>query len=79
MQNYEEGNMYIWFGIALVLAFGGLIESMLGFDIPFLAFRSMILFLLVLGMSYTYYRQEQGAASDEDVAPKTAELVDEVQ
>ena len=51
--------MYIWFGIALALAFGGLIETLLGFDIPFIAFRSMILFLLVLGMTYTYYRQEQ--------------------
>ena len=58
--------MYIWFGIALTLAFGGLIETMLGFDIPFLAFRSMILFLLVLGMTYTYYRQEQGAVRNKE-------------
>ena len=69
--------MYIWFFIALALAFSGLIETLLGFDIPFLVLRSMILFLLVLGMAYTYYKQEQGAASGDETVSKAAELVDE--
>ena len=70
--------MYIWFGIALALAFSGLIEALLGFDIPFLLLRSMLLFLLVLGMAYTYYRQEQGSEGVKETAPKTSELVEEV-
>ncbi len=65
--------MYYWFAIALALAFSGLIEAMLGFGIPFLALRSMILFLLVLGMTYTYYRQEQASSQRQDEAPEPAE------
>ena len=70
--------MYIWFGIALALAFSGLIETLMGFDMPFLVLRSMILFLLVLGMAYTYYKQEQGSSGGDKSAAKTAELVEEV-
>jgi membrane protein implicated in regulation of membrane protease activity len=77
MQVREEGEMYIWFGIALALAFSGLIESLLGFDIPFLVLRSIMLFLLVLGMAFTYYRQEQSSTPGDEPAGKTAELVDE--
>lgn len=69
--------MYYWFAIALALAFSGLIEAMLGFDIPFLAFRSMILFLLVLGMTYTYYRQEQASSLRQDETPEPAEAPEE--
>ncbi len=69
--------MYIWFGIALALAFSGLIETLLGFDIPFLVFRSMILFLLVLGMSYTYYRQEQESLRKDVVTSETIEMPEE--
>jgi hypothetical protein len=70
--------LYIWFGIALALAFSGLIESMLGFDIPFLVLRSVMLFLLVLGMTYTYYKQEQSSGTVDEAAAKSAELADEV-
>ena len=70
--------MYIWFSIALLLAFSGLVETMLGFDIPFLVLRSIILFLLVLGMAYTYYKQEQSSGSGRREATESSELVDEV-
>jgi len=69
--------MYIWFGIALALAFSGLIETLLGFDMPFLVLRSMILFLLVLGMSYTYYRQEQESLRKDVVTSETIEMPEE--
>ena len=70
--------MYIWFGIALALAFSGLVEAFLGFDIPFLVLRSTILFLLVLGMAYTYYMQEQSSGSGRRKVTESSELVDEV-
>ena len=69
--------MYIWFGIALALAFSGLIESLLGFDMPFLVFRSMIMFLLVLGMTYTYYRQEQGSSPKQGDESEPAQAPEE--
>ena len=69
--------MYIWLGITLALAFSGLIESLLGFNIPFLALRSMILFLLVLGMSYTYYREEQATKRRKEIPPQDSEAVKE--
>ncbi len=52
--------MYIWLGIMLALAFLGIVEAVVNFSIPFLALRSVILFLLVLGMSYSYYNLEKG-------------------
>ena len=69
--------MYYWFVIALVLAFSGLVEAMLGFEIPFLALRSMILFLLVLGMTYTYYKQEQASSLRRYETPEPAEALEE--
>lgn len=71
--------MYIWFGIALALAFSGLIEVMLGFEIPFIVLRSMLLFLLVLGMAYTYYKQEQevstkGVAASNPAVPSGEQI-----
>jgi len=58
--------MTFWLAVLMLLAFVGLIEAMLGFTIPFLAFRSIILFLLVLGISYNLYVSDNVAKEVED-------------
>jgi len=58
--------MYIWLGIMLALAFLGIVEAMVNFTIPFLALRSVILFLLVLGMSYSFYNLERKEKKPEE-------------
>ena len=66
--------MTFWLVVLMFLAFMGLIEAMLDFTIPFLAFRSIILFLLVLGISYNQYVSDNGAKEVKDkLASKATE------
>ncbi len=66
--------MTFWLVVTLLLAFLGLIEAMLGFTIPFLAFRSIILFLIVLGIAYNQYASDNGASEiADDLASKVTE------
>ncbi len=68
--------MIFWLAVVMLLAFLGLIEAMLGFTIPFLAFRSIILFLLVLGIAYNQYVSDNGAKNAADkLASKVTEAV----
>ncbi len=68
--------MTFWLAVLMLLAFLGLIEAMLGFTIPFLAFRSIILFLLVLGIAYNQYVSDNGTKNAADkLASKVTEAV----
>lgn len=51
--------MLVWLIIAIILALLGVIEMLLNFTIPFTGLRTVILFLLVLGMSYNLYLKER--------------------
>jgi len=51
--------MLVWLSIAIVLALLGVVEMLLGFTIPFTGLRTILLFLLVLGMAYNLYLKEK--------------------
>jgi hypothetical protein len=63
--------------IAIVLAFLGVIEQMLGFTIPFTELRTVILFLLVLGMCYRMYVMER-SGEKESLKERLRELEDKL-
>lgn len=69
--------MLFWLLIAIALAIFGVIEIMLSFTIPFVALRTVLLFLLVIGMSYRIYLMEQGGEK-EQLKNKVRELEDKV-
>lgn len=69
--------MLFWLIIAIALAIFGVIEIVLNFTIPFLELRSVLLFLLVLGMSYRIYLMERGGEK-EQLKRKVRELEDKV-
>ena len=69
--------MLFWLIIAITLAVFGVIEILLHFSIPFLGLRSVLLFLLVLGMSYRIYLMERGGEK-EQLKKKVRELEDKV-
>jgi hypothetical protein len=51
--------MLVWLIIATVLALLGVIEIFLNFTIPFTELRTVLLFLLILGMCYNLYLKER--------------------
>jgi len=69
--------MLFWLLIAIILAIFGVIEMLLNFTIPFIELRTVLLFLLVLGMSYRIYLMERGGEK-EDLKNKVRELEDKL-
>lgn len=57
--------MVFWLIIAILLAIFGVIEILLNFTIPFVELRTILLFLLVLGMAYRIYLMERGGEKEE--------------
>lgn len=70
--------MLLWLIIAILLAILGLIEIFLDFTMPFTELRTVLLFLLVLGMSYRSYLMERGGEK-EKMKQKLRELEDKLQ
>lgn len=69
--------MLLWLMIAIILAILGIIEMFLGFTMPFTELRTVLLFLLVLGMSYRIYLMERGAEK-ETMKKRLRELEDKL-
>jgi hypothetical protein len=69
--------MLFWLIIGIALAIFGVIEIMLSFTIPFVELRTILLFLLVMGMSYRIYLMEQGGEK-ENLKGKVRELEDKI-
>ena len=69
--------MLFWLIIAIALAVFGVLEIVLNFSLPFLELRTVLLFLLILGMSYRIYLMEQGGEK-EDLKKKVRELEDKL-
>ena len=69
--------MLLWLIIGIALAVFGVIEIMLNFTLPFVELRTIILFLLVMGMSYRIYLMEQGGEK-ENLKNKVRELEDKL-
>ena len=69
--------MLLWLLIAIALAVFGVIEILLNFTIPFIELRTILLFLLVIGMSYRIYLMEQGGEK-EQLKDKVRELEDKL-
>ncbi len=51
--------MIIWLMIAIVLAILGIVDGVLNYASPIGLMRTVMLFLLVLGMSYRIYVREK--------------------
>ena len=69
--------MLVWLIISIMLALLGLVELFLNFTIPFTELRTVLLFLLVMGMTYRIYLMEQGGEK-EDLKNKVRELEDKL-
>ena len=69
--------MLLWLIIGIALAIFGVIEIMLNFTLPFVELRTILLFLLVMGMSYRIYLMEQGGEK-ENLKNKVRELEDKL-
>ncbi|MCJ7500464.1 hypothetical protein MUP29_09425 [bacterium] len=69
--------MLLWLIIGIALAIFGVIELMLNFTLPFVELRTILLFLLVIGMSYRIYLMEQGGEK-ENLKTKVRELEDKL-
>jgi len=69
--------MLLWLIIGITLAVFGVIEIMLNFTLPFVELRTILLFLLVIGMSYRIYLMEQGGEK-ENLKTKVRELEDKL-
>ena len=69
--------MLIWLIISIALAFLSVIELLLGFTIPFIELRIVLLFLLVLGMAYRLYMMERGGEK-ESLKSRIRELEDRI-
>ena len=69
--------MLFWLIIAIALAVFGVLEIVLNFSLPFLELRTVLLFLLILGMSYRIYLMERGGEK-EDLKKKVRELEDKL-
>ena len=70
--------MLIWLIIAIILAFLGVVELTLNFTLPFVELRVVLLFLLVLGMSYRIYLMERDGEK-ESLKRRIRELEDRYQ
>jgi hypothetical protein len=69
--------MLFWLIIGIGLAIFGVLEIMLSFTMPFVELRTILLFLLVMGMSYRIYLMEQGGEK-ENLKNKVRELEDKL-
>ncbi len=69
--------MLFWLIIGIGLAIFGLIELLLNFTLPFVELRTILLFLLVMGMSYRIYLMEQGGEK-ENLKNRVRELEDKL-
>jgi uncharacterized membrane protein len=69
--------MLLWIIVAIILAVFSIVEILLNFTIPFIELRAVILFLLVLGMSYRIYLMERGGEK-ENLKQKVRELEDKI-
>ena len=69
--------MLFWLIIAIVLAIFGVFELVLNFTMPFVELRTILLFLLVMGMSYRIYLMEQGGEK-ENMKTRIRELEDKL-
>jgi Tfp pilus assembly protein PilO len=69
--------MLFWLLTAMVLAIFGVIEILLNFTMPFLELRTILLFLLVMGMSYHIYLMERGGEK-EQLKKRVRELEDKL-
>ena len=69
--------MLFWLIIAIVLAIFGVIEIILNFSMPFVELRTILLFLLVMGMSYRIYLMEIGGEK-ENLKNRVRELEDKL-
>jgi len=69
--------MLLWLIIGIALAIFGVLEIALNFAMPFVELRTVILFLLVLGMSYRIYLMEIGGEK-ENLKKKVRELEDKL-
>ena len=69
--------MLVWLLIAITLAILGVIELLLNFTIPFIEYRTIILFLLILGMSYRIYNMER-SGEKENMKERVRELEDKI-
>jgi hypothetical protein len=69
--------MLFWLIIAIGLAILGVIELFLNFTIPFTDLRTVLLFLLILGMSYRIYLMERGGEK-ENMRQRIRELEDRI-
>ena len=69
--------MLFWMMIAIGLSFLGLIELFLNFPIPFLELRTILLLLLVLGMSSRIYLMER-SGEKENLKKRLRELEDKL-
>ena len=67
--------MLLWLMIGMALAILGIVELLLNFTIPFTELRTVLLFLLVLGMSYRLYLMER-SGEKEDMKQRLRELED---
>ena len=69
--------MLFWLLIAIALAIFGVFEIILNFTMPFGELRTILLFLLVMGMSYRIYLMERGGEK-ENLKNKVRELEDKL-
>ena len=69
--------MLFWLIIAISLAIFGIVEILLHFTMPFVELRTILLFLLVMGMSYRIYLMERGGEK-ESLKKKVRELEDKL-
>jgi hypothetical protein len=69
--------MLFWLIVAICLAILGVIELFLDFAIPFTELRTVLLFLLVLGMAYRMYLMER-SGEREKLKERVRELEDKV-
>jgi hypothetical protein len=70
--------MLVWLLIAVALALLGVLELVMGFTLPFTGMRTILLFLLVLGMGYRIYLMEQGGEK-EQLKKKIRALEDKIE
>jgi hypothetical protein len=69
--------MLFWLMVAIALAIFGVFELMLNFSMPFVELRTILLFLLIMGMSYRIYLMEHGGEK-ENLKDKVRELEDKL-
>jgi hypothetical protein len=69
--------MLIWLILAIVLGFLGIMEYLMGFSVPFPLLRTVMIFLIIIGMSYRIYSMEKDAEK-EKLKARVRELEDRV-